>query len=214
MTRDTFEVLVSNLIEAFNGRKLSSAVLKEYYSILQSIPEAKKDEFFSHCLREFSFFPKIKEIADFVKYHYPVKIEKRYETEIDDGFICPYCLNVGLIRGEWKGSQPFPDQIYSADLPCPKCERGKRYHGKATPFFDKQFGNEYLEQIRETKKADYSRMVSWQNSATKKVRDISETKTRIKLILRNWNTNGWAEEPKRVDVEREKHRIYEELAKV
>ena len=187
MTRDTFEVLMSNLIEAFNGRKLSSAVLKEYYSVLQPIPESKKDEFFSHCLREFSFFPKIKELADFVKYHYPVKIESRYEKD-EDGTICPYCLNIGLIRGSWKGSYPFPDAVYTADLPCPKCERGKRFVGKATPPFDRFFGTDYLEKIRESKKAEYNRMMSWKTNSNKKTHDVSADKARLQLILQKWNT--------------------------
>ena len=188
MTRDTFDNTINDLVSAFNARRPTSAVLREYYSVMQQIPEAQKDEFFSHCLREFSFFPKVKELADFIKCHYPVKVERRYEAQIDEDYICPYCLNVGLVRGSWKGSYPFPDEVYSADLPCPKCERGKRYYGKATPFFDKAFGSEYLEKIRETKKAEYNRMMSWKNNAKKQNSDVTADKVRFRLILQKWNT--------------------------
>ena len=188
MTRDTFDNTINDLVSAFNARRPTSAVLREYYSVMQQIPEAQKDEFFSHCLREFSFFPKVKELADFIKCHYPVKVERRYEAQIDEDYICPYCLNVGLIRGSWKGSYPFPDEVYSADLPCPKCERGKRYYGKATPFFDKAFGSEYLEKIRETKKTEYNRMMSWKNNAKKQNSDVTADKVRFRLILQKWNT--------------------------
>lgn len=214
MTRDTFDNTINNLVSAFNARRPTSAVLREYYSIMQQVPEAQKDEFFSHCLREFSFFPKVKELADFIKCHYPVKVERRYEAQIDEDYICPYCLNVGLIRGEWKGSYPFWDAIYSADLPCPKCERGKKYYGKATPFFDKAFGSEYLEKIRESKKADYNRMVSWQNNKPKKEKDIAENKARVRLILRSWDTkSALVAEEKKTDIEAGRRKVYEELMK-
>lgn len=213
MTRDTFDNAINDLISAFNARRPTSAVLREYYSVMQQVPEAQKDEFFSHCLREFSFFPKVKELADFIKCHYPIKTERRYEAEIDENYVCPYCLNVGLIRGEWKGSHPFPDEVYSADLPCPKCERGKRYHGKATPFFDVAFGSEYLEKIRETKKADYNRMMSWKKNNTQKTKDVATAKTRLRLILRNWDTSSALAEEKKIDIEAGRRRVLEELMK-
>lgn len=213
MTRDTFDNFINDLVSAFNARRPTPAVLREYYGVVQQIPEAKKDEFFSHCLREFNFFPKIKELADFVKCHYPIKTEHRYEVQIDDDYVCPYCLNIGLIRGEWKGSLPFPDQIYSADLPCPKCERGKRWHGKSTPFFDSFFGAEYLEKIRQTKQADYKRMIAWKNDKTQKEKDVSSAKTKIRLILRNWDTSSAFAEEQKIDVEAGRRRILEELMK-
>ena len=175
---------MNELAEAFNKKLPSAAVLKEYYSVMMTVPEEKASSFFRGILREFTFFPKISEIDGFVKSHFPVKIEHNYdEPDID----CPYCLNVGLIRGAWKGTYPRRDVVYEADLPCPKCERGKRFVSSATPYFDKYFGSEYLEERRLQNEPRYKQLLSWRKDKAKRNRDINETKARVALILKKWN---------------------------
>ena len=122
-----------NDLNAYYGKNQTNpAVIYEYEKETKGVPASRKQELFSHIVRNYDYFPKLSEFA-FACDRFRSKVTEKASTER-----CVYCLGSGLIkyRRKVKGLTYEPEYFAAC-----VCSHGEKFKNKPALSIEQVYGS-------------------------------------------------------------------------